>query len=120
MATITVSRSALPACAEPPSEERPSPRRARARSSMNDATHHRTRPEVAEPAPASLSDRVRSLRLPDRPAAAPASRLPWVLCALLLCSTAYFALEATAPVDEALLQKLVEERAAGAAPGGGE
>jgi multidrug efflux pump subunit AcrA (membrane-fusion protein) len=66
------------------------------------------------PAPeVSLSERVRSLRLPDRPAVAGrSSRLPWVLCALLLCSSAYFALEASAPVDEATLQKLVDERLA--------
>lgn len=68
---------------------------------------------TADGAPASLSDRVRSLRLPDRPMTAGGSgKLPWVLCGLLLLSTAFFALEAYAPVDEATLQKLVDERLA--------
>jgi len=43
--------------------------------------------------PLSLSDRVRSLRLPDRKIQPPGgtSYLPWVLCAVLLAATGYFA-----------------------------
>lgn len=42
----------------------------------------------------SLSDRVQSLRLPDRVAArkSPFANIPWVLCAVLAGTTAYFAL----------------------------
>jgi HlyD family secretion protein len=44
--------------------------------------------------PTSLSERVRSLRLPDRPASRGGrSWLPWLLCAVLACSTAYLAVD---------------------------
>ena len=42
----------------------------------------------------TLGDRVRSLRLGDRPAEAPGARLPWVLCILLLGSTVAFGYQA--------------------------
>src|ERR1700680_4054430 len=43
--------------------------------------------------PLSLTDRVRSLRLPERSANPPGALLwaPWVLCFALACSTAFFA-----------------------------
>lgn len=49
---------------------------------------------------ASLSDRVRSLRIPDRPVSQPVGRwwLPWVLCLLFAVSTAIFAFRSPAPV----------------------
>jgi multidrug resistance efflux pump len=43
-----------------------------------------------------------------------AARLPWTLCALLLCSTGFFALEALGPVDEELLKQLAQERSTAA------
>jgi HlyD family secretion protein len=44
--------------------------------------------------PSSLSERVRSLRLPDRPAPQGGkSWLPWLLCAALACSTVYLAVD---------------------------
>jgi multidrug resistance efflux pump len=48
----------------------------------------------AAPRPLSLSDRVRSLRLPDRPANSSARRtwIPWLLCGLLAVSTGYLLL----------------------------
>jgi multidrug resistance efflux pump len=61
----------------------------------------------------ALSDRVRSLRLTDTPESAGAdrsSRLPWVLCVLLLLATGYLALDALSPVDEATLKAAVDER----------
>jgi multidrug resistance efflux pump len=45
-------------------------------------------------APATLSDRVQSLRLPERGGTAGASKLPWVLCMLLLGSTFVFGYQA--------------------------
>jgi HlyD family secretion protein len=62
------------------------------------------RPEspTADPAssrngPSSLSERVRSLRLPDRPAqrGGPAW-VPWTLCAVPACATAYLAVDRSA------------------------
>src|SRR6266536_5971138 len=43
--------------------------------------------------PATLSDRVRSLRLGDRPAGG-GSRMPWVLCLVLFGSTVAFGYQA--------------------------
>src|SRR5437764_13150771 len=48
----------------------------------------------ASAAPATLSDRVQSLRLPERGGAGGASKLPWVLCMLLLGSTFLFGYQA--------------------------
>lgn len=50
-------------------------------------------PPAAADRPLSLSDRVRSLRLPERQATSPGIMLwlPWVLCLLLAGSTAFFA-----------------------------
>src|SRR3954447_18550062 len=44
--------------------------------------------------PHTLSDRVRSLRLGDRPVAGGGSRMPWVLCLVLLTSTVAFGYQA--------------------------
>src|SRR5207302_7101260 len=43
---------------------------------------------------ASLSDRVQSLRLPERGGTASATKLPWILCMLLLGSTFVFGYQA--------------------------
>src|SRR5262245_52588263 len=53
--------------------------------------------------PLSLSDRVRSLRLSNRPAARPARRawLPWSLCAVLASTTLLFALRPHDTADAA-------------------
>src|SRR5438105_863269 len=60
-------------------------------------------PETIE-APASLRDRVQSLRLPDRAnagAAGRGGRLPWALCLLLAASTASLAARVyTAPAAD--------------------
>jgi multidrug resistance efflux pump len=45
-------------------------------------------------APATLSDRVQSLRLPARGGVATSSKLPWVLCLLFLASTLTFGYQA--------------------------
>ncbi len=63
---------------------------------------------------ATLSDRVRSLRLGEM-TEAPRSDgrwwwIPWTLCALLLCASSLLALEAFAPIDDDLVKKLAEER----------
>ena len=52
--------------------------------------------------PLSLSERVRSLRLPERKSmpAQGTSWLPWVLCALLGASTAFFALRSSAAEEK--------------------
>src|SRR6266850_4164893 len=52
--------------------------------------------------PLSLSDRVRSLRLPERKSmpAQGTSWLPWVLCALLAVSTAFFALRSSSAEEK--------------------
>ncbi len=72
---------------------------------MNNVTNYRTAP--TETPAVTLSERVRSLRLPERAAAAGGSRLPWILCAFLLCSTAYFALEAAAPPSTEEIEKIL-------------
>jgi multidrug resistance efflux pump len=82
---------------------------------MNQTTTSPVAPETNHAPRAALSDRVRSLRLSEgaestgggRP-----SRLPWILCAVLLAATGYLALDALTPVDEATLNKAVEERLA--------
>lgn len=59
---------------------------------MNDPRDNRLTSDGVSGMPATLADRVRSLRLPDGPAAAPAraSRLPWVLCGILLLTSVAF------------------------------
>jgi multidrug resistance efflux pump len=66
---------------------------------VNDLSmNHETRPAALDstppPRPLSLSERVQSLRLPERQLAPPAgrsSRLAWALCAVLALLTAYLA-----------------------------
>ncbi len=56
--------------------------------------------QTAADTPATLTDRVRALRLPDQPAAAGSRRnvLPWALCAVLLLTSVAFGVRAfTAP-----------------------
>ncbi len=60
----------------------------------------------------SLSERVQSLRLPSGDEGGRTSWLPWGLVLLLAVTTAYFALEASTPVDEATLNEAVEARLA--------
>src|SRR5436309_8918830 len=63
--------------------------------------------------PASLSDRVQSLRLPDRPSGG-RGRLPWVLCLLLLGSTVAFGYQAfRRPISEDASNKPAVDPAAG-------
>jgi multidrug resistance efflux pump len=69
--------------------------------------------------PLSLSDRVRSLRLPER-SGAPRSRfawLPWALCLLLASSTAFFAVRsAETPGETGPNPSQVKKQPEGAAP----
>ena len=61
----------------------------------------------------SLSDRVRSLRLPDSYETNGGNSfwwLPWALCLVLLGATGFLALEAFSPIDDDALKKLAEER----------
>jgi multidrug resistance efflux pump len=60
----------------------------------------------------SLSDRVRSLRLPDSYESQGSAFwwLPWALCLVLLGATGFLALEAFSPIDDDTLKKLAEER----------
>lgn len=78
---------------------------------MNELTSNNGSTRTAS---AVLSERVRSLRLPD---AAPSSTaaggwrwLPWVCCAVLSFITAVLALEAFSPIDDEHVKKLAEER----------
>jgi len=76
----------------------------------------------------SLSERVRSLRLHDtaEPTQSVSSWwwLPWAICFVLLCGTAFFALEALSPINDDLLIKLADERGLNlgkpGAPGGAQ
>jgi multidrug resistance efflux pump len=63
---------------------------------MNDPRDNHLTSDGASRSPATLADRVRSLRLPNGQAAAPAraSRLPWVFCALLLLTSVAFGYQA--------------------------
>lgn len=67
---------------------------------MNDPTARETTTPSAEPSngPLTLSDRVRSLRLPERVPSArtPLTWLPWALCVLLAVVAGYFALRSFA------------------------
>lgn len=68
--------------------------------------------------PLSLSDRVRSLRLPDRPAARSggAGWVPWALCVVLLGSTGYFAARSFIPAEDSTAKKAAPDpRAPGSA-----
>jgi HlyD family secretion protein len=70
--------------------------------------------------PVNLNDRVRSLRLPDAPVAGRGgSKVSWIICGLLACTTMFFAAEAYAPVDDEMLKKLVDERLASEVDNGG-
>jgi HlyD family secretion protein len=70
--------------------------------------------------PVNLSDRVHSLRLPDAPVAGRGgSKVSWIICGLLACTTMFFAAEAYAPVDDEMLKKLVDERLASEVDNGG-
>jgi hypothetical protein len=70
--------------------------------------------------PVNLNDRVRSLRLPDAPVAGRGgSKVSWIICGLLACTTMFFAVEAYAPVDDEMLKKLVDERLASEVDNGG-
>src|SRR5262245_28963045 len=63
--------------------------------------------------PATLSDRVRSLRLGDQPTGR-SSRLPWVLCLLLLGSTVAFGFQAfRRPISDDTSNKPAVDSAAG-------
>jgi HlyD family secretion protein len=61
---------------------------------------------------ASLSERVRSLRLPENGGGGQggSSWLPWVLCLVLLLVAGFFAMEALSPISDDMLKKLAEER----------
>jgi HlyD family secretion protein len=74
---------------------------------MSETTNNGT----ATPTPA-LSERVRSLRLQEtsEPAGNAWWWLPWGLCAVLFCATAFFALEAFSPISDELLKKMAEDR----------
>lgn len=73
---------------------------------------------------ATLTDRVRSLRLSetsDASASGAGSRwwwIPWVICALLFATAGIFALEAFSPIDDDLIKKLAEERGLNIGKGG--
>lgn len=73
---------------------------------------------------ATLTDRVRSLRLSetsDASASGAGSRwwwIPWVICALLFAAAGIFALEAFSPIDDDLIKKLAEERGLNIGKGG--
>src|SRR5262245_50468050 len=78
---------------------------------MNNADNLHTSQPAAPPSdrngPGTLSDRVRSLRLSERPARG-GSKLPWVLCLVLLGSTVAFGFQAfkqKATGDQAADQK---------------
>lgn len=61
----------------------------------------------------TLSDRVRSLRLTEASESSESSGLwwlPWAICLVLICATAFFAIEALSPIDDDMLKKLAEER----------
>jgi HlyD family secretion protein len=81
---------------------------------MNDNSENNGAAAVASERPASLSDRVRSLRLPEhaRKSRGGAVWLPWSLCVILAASTGYFAwlaylapAEAASPPDAGPLVK---------------
>src|SRR5437763_4744327 len=63
--------------------------------------------------PRTLSDRVRSLRLGDRPMAGGGSRMPWVLCLVLLASTVAFGYQAfrRPPSDDTTNKPVVDSSA---------
>lgn len=82
---------------------------------MNETTSHATVETNHQLGRSALSDRVQSLRLSDMPDAGGGGRsswLPWALCAVLLLTTGYLALDALTPVDEATLKQAVDERLA--------
>ena len=85
---------------------------------MNDAqTNHAANDNgVAASSPLSLSDRVRSLRLPERPAGSEArgSWLPWVLCLLLGGVTGYLAF--TRPVEDPAYKEYLDLKNSGVNP----
>src|SRR5687768_23269 len=61
----------------------------------------------------TLSERVRSLRLTEANEASESAGLwwlPWAICFVLICATAFFAIEALSPIDDEMLKKLAEER----------
>ncbi len=59
----------------------------------------------------SLSERVQSLRLPDRVEGGRSGGwLPWVLCLVLAGTTAFFAIEALSPIDPTLLAEASEKQ----------
>ncbi len=60
----------------------------------------------------SLSERVRSLRLPDQQGGGRggSSWLPWILCLVLALVAGFLAMEALSPISDDMLKKLAEER----------
>lgn len=78
----------------------------------------RNAPSSTDGKSSTLSERVRSLRLPAR-GAEPRSAgwVPWVVAAVMGLAAAFFALEALTPIDDESLRQLAEERLGGAGPG---